>query len=112
LFAVVADITISPAGSRSLIGVSRIMVALVNTLVMATVGRRGALFLLRRVGAMTRQLLSMTTWQTVILDLTQLILGVAAGAASVIVVSKQLAGTRCCTRHGRRWPSSAPPWQG
>ena len=68
-------------------------VALVNTLVMATVERRGALFLLRRVGATTRQLLSMTIWQTVILDLTGLILGAAAGAASVAVVSKQLAGT-------------------
>ena len=68
-------------------------VALVNTLVMATVERRGALFLLRRVGATTRQLLSMTIWQTVILDLTGIILGVAAGAASVVVVSKQLAGT-------------------
>jgi putative ABC transport system permease protein len=69
------------------------MVALVNTLVMAIVERRGALFLLRRVGATTRQLLSMTIWQTVILDLTGLILGAAAGAASVVVVSKQLAGT-------------------
>jgi ABC-type lipoprotein release transport system permease subunit len=68
-------------------------VALVNTLVMATVERRGVLFLLRRVGATTRQLLSMTIWQTVILDLTGLILGAAAGAASVAVVSKQLAGT-------------------
>ena len=68
-------------------------VALVNTLVMATVERRGALFLLRRVGATTRQLLSMTIWQTVILDLTGLILGAAAGAASVAVVSKELAGT-------------------
>lgn len=69
------------------------MVALVNKLVMATVGRRGPLFLLRRAGATTRQLLSMTTWQTAILDLTQLILGVAAGAAPVVVVSKQPAGT-------------------
>ena len=58
-------------------------VALVNTLVMATVERRGALFLLRRVGATTRQLLSMTIWQTVILDLTGIMLGAAAGAASV-----------------------------
>jgi hypothetical protein len=46
------------------------MVALVNALVVATVERRGALFLLRRVGATTRRLLSMTTWQTAILDLT------------------------------------------
>jgi hypothetical protein len=35
----------------------------------------------------------MTIWQTALLDLTGLILGVAAGAASVVVVSKQLAGT-------------------
>ena len=56
----------SGPGSRSLLGVSRIMVALVNTLVMATVEWRRALFLLRRVGATTRQLLSMTIWPTVI----------------------------------------------
>jgi putative ABC transport system permease protein len=68
-------------------------IALLNTLIMATVERRGALFLLRRVGATTRQLLSMTIWQTVILDLTGFILGAAAAAASVTVVSKQLAGT-------------------
>lgn len=35
----------------------------------------------------------MTIWQTVILDLTGLILGAAADASSVVVVSKQLAGT-------------------
>ena len=82
-------------GNNLFLGVIALLasVALVNTLVMATVERRGALFLLRRVGATTRQLLSMTIWQTVILDLTGLILGVAAGAASVVVVSKQLAGT-------------------
>jgi putative ABC transport system permease protein len=68
-------------------------VALVNTLVMATVERRGALSLLRRVGATTRQLLSMTMWQTVILDLTGLILGAAVGAVPTAFVSKQLAGT-------------------
>ena len=71
------------------------MVALVNTLVMGTVERRGVLLLLRRVGAATRQLLSKTIWQTVILDLTGLIFGAAAGTASVIVVSKQLAGLLC-----------------
>ena len=82
-------------GNNLFLGVIALLasVALVNTLVMATVERRGALFLLRRVGATTRQLLSMTIWQTVILDLTGLILGVAAGVASVVVVSKQLAGT-------------------
>ncbi|HEY6309729.1 MAG TPA: hypothetical protein VIY52_02830 [Streptosporangiaceae bacterium] len=60
---------------------------------MATVEQRGALFLLRRVGATARQLLSMTICQTVILDLTRHILGAAADAASVVLVSKQLAGT-------------------
>ena len=35
----------------------------------------------------------MTIWQTVVLDVTGLILGAAAGAASVAAVSKQLAGT-------------------
>jgi putative ABC transport system permease protein len=68
-------------------------VALANPLIMATVERRGALFLLRRVGATTRQLLSMTFWQTVILDVTGLVLGAAAAAASVMVVSKALADT-------------------
>jgi putative ABC transport system permease protein len=68
-------------------------VALVNTLVMATIERRRALLLLRRVGATTRQLLSMTIWQTVILDLVGITIGAAAGAASVIVVSKALADT-------------------
>ena len=68
-------------------------VALVNPLVMATVERRGALLLLRRVGATTGQLLSMTFWQTVILVVTGLVLGAAAAAASVLVVSKALADT-------------------
>jgi hypothetical protein len=35
----------------------------------------------------------MRIWQTEILDLTEVILGVAVSAASVVVVSKQLAGT-------------------
>jgi hypothetical protein len=79
------------------------MVALVNTLVMATVEwRKGALC--APPGATTRQLLSMTIWQTEILDLTGPILGVAAGAASVVLVSKQLAGT---WMPHRTWPSMA-----
>ena len=93
----------SGPGSRSLLGVSRIMVALVNTLVMATVEwRKGALS--APPGATTRQLLSMTIWQTEILDLTGPILGVAAGAASVVLVSKQLAGT---WMPHQTWPSMA-----
>jgi putative ABC transport system permease protein len=68
-------------------------VALVNTLIMATVERREPLRLLQRVGATTRQLLSMTGWQTIVLSLTGVTLGAAAGAASVLVVSKVLTGT-------------------
>ena len=69
------------------------VVALVNTLVMATVERRGAVWLLRRVGATTRQLLSMTIWETLIIAISGVVLGAAAGAASAIVVSKSLADT-------------------
>jgi len=61
--------------------------------VMATVERRRALWLLRRVGATTRQLLSMTIWQTAVLGLVGITIGAAAGAASAVMVSKQLAGT-------------------
>jgi len=69
------------------------VVALVNTLVMATVERRGAFGLLRRVGATTRQLLSMTIWETLIIAIAGVVLGVAAGAAPAVVVSKSLADT-------------------
>jgi ABC-type antimicrobial peptide transport system permease subunit len=55
--------------------------------------RRGAVSLLRRVGATTRQLLSMTIWETLIIAISGLVLGMAAGAASAIVVSKSLADT-------------------
>lgn len=68
-------------------------VALVNTLVMATVERRRALRLLRRVGATTRQLVSMTLWQTAVLSLVGTGIGVAAGTPPLIMVSKALAGT-------------------
>lgn len=75
-----------------LIGVIAILatVTLVNTLVMATVGRRDSLRLLSRVGATTRQLLSMTGWQTLTLSVTGVVLGVAAGAASVLVITRVL----------------------
>jgi putative ABC transport system permease protein len=67
-------------------------VALVNTLIMATVERREPLRLLRRVGATTRQLLSMTGWQAIMLSGTGITLGAAATAPSVLVVSKALTG--------------------
>jgi putative ABC transport system permease protein len=93
-------------GNQLVLGLVILLAAmtLVNSLVMATVERRGALRLLRRVGTTTRQLLSMTIWQTVILDAVGLTLGVAAGAASVVVVSRALADTwmPCLT-----WPPVA-----
>jgi hypothetical protein len=77
-------------------------VALVNTLVMAIVERRGALFLLRRIGATTRQLLSMTIWQTVILDLTGLTLGAAAAPPPSPLSPSSWQVPGCRTRQGHR----------
>jgi hypothetical protein len=54
-------------------------VSLVNTLAMATAGRRDSLRLLIRVGATARQLLSMTGWQTFMLSVIGIGLGVATG---------------------------------
>lgn len=66
--------------------------ALVNTLVMATVERRGALRLLRRVGATTRQLLAMTWWQTVVVSVSGIVIGAGAAAVTVIVATKAMTG--------------------
>jgi hypothetical protein len=68
-------------------------VTLVNTLVMATVGRRDSLRLLSRVGATTRQLLSMTGWQAITVSVTGIGLGIVFGAASVLVITKVLTGS-------------------
>jgi putative ABC transport system permease protein len=68
-------------------------VSLVNTLAMATAGRRDSLRLLIRVGATTRQLLSMTGWQTLTLSVTGIGLGISTGAASVLVITKVLTGS-------------------
>ena len=78
-----------------LLGVIAILAAvtLVNTLVMATVGRRDSLLLLSRVGATTSQLLSMTGWQTFTLSVTGIGLGIVFGAASVLVITKVLTGS-------------------
>lgn len=67
-------------------------VTVVNTLVMATVERRPALLLLRRVGATSRQLLSMTACQSVLLTGVGIGLGVAAGAATLTVASRAVTG--------------------
>jgi putative ABC transport system permease protein len=68
-------------------------VALVNTLVMAVVGRREALRLLRRLGTTDRQLLGMTAWQAVLLGLLGLVLGVAVGAPPLIVLTEAISGS-------------------
>lgn len=66
-------------------------VTVVNTLVMATVERRPALLLLR-VGATSRQLLSMTACQSVLLTGVGIGLGVAAGAATLTPASRAVTG--------------------
>jgi len=68
-------------------------VTLVNTLVMATAGRRDSLRLLSRVGATARQLLSMTGWQAITVSVTGIGLGIVFGAASVLVITKVLTGS-------------------
>jgi putative ABC transport system permease protein len=81
-------------GNDLLLGVIAALagVALINTLVMATIERRGSLRLLRRVGATTRQLLSLTWWQTVILSVAGIVIGAGAAAATILVVTKTLTG--------------------
>jgi putative ABC transport system permease protein len=67
--------------------------ALVNTLVMATLERRESIRLLRRVGATTRQLLSMSAWQTLISSLVGVTLGAAGATAIMVAVSRALTGS-------------------
>lgn len=74
-------------------------VTVVNTLVMATVERRPALLLLRRVGATSRQLMSMTACQSALLTVVGIALGAAAGAVTLITVSRSLTGG---------WPQVTP----
>jgi putative ABC transport system permease protein len=68
-------------------------VALVNTLVVAAVDRRESLRLLRRLGTTHRQLLSMTTWQAILLGFLGVVLGFAVGAPSLIVLSEAISGS-------------------
>ncbi len=68
-------------------------VSLVNTLIVATVERRESLLLLRRVGATSRQLASMTAWQSAVLSPIGVGLGAAAGAATLACASRALTGS-------------------
>ena len=74
-------------------------VTVVNTLVMTAVGRRPSLLLLRRVGATSRQLMSMTACQSVLLTVVGIGLGAGAGAVTLITVSRSLTGG---------WPQVTP----
>jgi ABC-type antimicrobial peptide transport system permease subunit len=57
------------------------------------IDRRQSLHLLRRLGATHRQLLTMTAWQSILLGLLGLVLGIAVGAPSLIVVTEAISGS-------------------
>jgi putative ABC transport system permease protein len=67
-------------------------VTVVNTLAMATVERKAALLLLRRVGATPRALLSMAACQSALLTVVGVGLGVVTGAATLTTLSRSLTG--------------------
>jgi len=68
-------------------------VALVNTLVMATVERRRVLRLLSRVGATRGQIAAVFGWQAVFVAVTGLVAGVAAGAVTLLAVTRAATGS-------------------
>jgi putative ABC transport system permease protein len=76
----------------SIVGVL-VSVALVNTLVVATLQRRKEIAMLRRVGATTRQLLAAAFYQAGGLILIGVILGLVAQTATVASVSEALTGS-------------------
>ncbi len=69
------------------------MVTVVNTLVMTTIDRRQALLLLRRVGATTGQLLRATAWQSALLAVTGIVLGIAAGGVTLSTMTRAITGS-------------------
>jgi putative ABC transport system permease protein len=70
-----------------------VSVALVNTLVVATVHRRHEISLLRRVGATAGQLAAAAAWQAAGLTLIGVVLGIAALAATVTTLSEVATGS-------------------
>ncbi|MGH3398194.1 MAG: ABC transporter permease, partial [Streptosporangiaceae bacterium] len=68
-------------------------VTLANTLITIAVERREPLRLLSRVGATSRQLLAMTSWQVLVLNATAITVGAGAGALAVTLVSHVLTGS-------------------
>jgi putative ABC transport system permease protein len=67
-------------------------VALLNTLVVATVERRRALRLLGRVGATRGQAAAVFGWHALFVTVTGLVAGVAAGAVTLLTVAKAATG--------------------
>ena len=63
-------------------------VALVNTLVVTTVERRRVLRLLGRVGSTRGQVAAVFTWQVVFVAGTGLVAGAAAGAVTLLTVTR------------------------
>src|SRR5437763_1662398 len=68
-------------------------VALVNTLVVATVERRRALRLLGRVGASRGQVAAAFGWHALFVTVTGVVAGVAAGAVTLVAVTRAATGT-------------------
>ena len=68
-------------------------VALVNTLVVTTVERRRVLRLLGRVGATRGQIAAMFGWQALFVAGTGLVAGAAAGAVTLLTVTRAITGS-------------------
>ena len=68
-------------------------VTVVNTLLMTTLDRRQALVLLRRVGATADQLLRVTAWQSALLAVTGILLGLAAGGITLTTMTRAITGS-------------------
>jgi putative ABC transport system permease protein len=68
-------------------------VALVNTLAVATVERRRALRLLGRVGASRGQVAAAFGWHALFVTVTGVVAGAAAGAVTLVAVTKAATGT-------------------
>jgi putative ABC transport system permease protein len=68
-------------------------VALLNALAVATIERRRVLRLLGRVGATRGQIAAMFGWQAVFVTITGLIAGIAAGAVTLLTVTRAATGS-------------------
>jgi putative ABC transport system permease protein len=82
-------------GSNLILGVVAALaaVSLVTTLAVATVERRRALRLLGRVGATRRQMAAVFGWHALFVIVTGLVAGVAAGAVTLLAVTRAATGS-------------------